>query len=1089
MRKKFNVFLTLLLALVVQITFAQEKSISGVVTDATDGSPMPGVNVMIKGTTNGAATDFDGKYSIKANVGDVLVFSYTGYDTVKKTVGSSNKINVVLKEDSDSLGTVVINAIGIPVKKRSQKALSIANVKAKTLKSSGENDPIAALSGKVSGVQINLASGDPGASANIVIRGPKSILLSTKPLFVVDGVPILAGIGSSGTDGVERPSSIGDINPNDIDNIKILKGGAAAALWGSKGANGVVLITTKSGKFSDKGKISVTFNSSYSSDQSMTEFPLQNTYGQGKDGSWSTNSGSWGDKISARAGGDDVVDASGAYFVDQDGKKWYPILTKNSTETFNNKNRDAVIHSGSVIKNGLQISAGNKNAKYYFTISNLKQEGVFTESTYDKTNVKFSNTLKASAKFKVSTSLQYTNTKQNAIQKGSNLSGLLLGLYRTPADFDNSGYVGEKHVPGSTTVYGSQRSYRKPVGTNYKQGPGYNNPLFTVNEQDNPYKSDHVFGGANFVYTANEWLTLTFKSGVDYATSKSASYFPVNSGESAKGSYSTGVSSYLQFNTDFIGQISKELNKNLNMDLLLGVNWYTYKSEFAGGGYNDFLLNTDTPNTSNATSENKNPSFGSSEKRKNAGYGSATFSYKDMLYATFTGRGEVSSTFGGFIFYPSASLAWDFSKLKGSNNNENSILNSGTLRTSWSKVGNEPFAYLLDNYYVGASDSDGWGSSWSAGSYDGSIWRGTTQGNPDIKPEVTTELEFGVDLKMFKRRMNLSATYYNSNSEDLILYVRQPASSGFAYKWENAAAMTNKGFEIDLGYDIIQKNDFNWNIGGTYSNNTNEVTDLAGADYIALNGFTSTSSGVAVGEAYGVLRTGDFKRDDSGKMVLDANGFPSHGDLIFAGDPNPDFKAAIHTDLKYKKFSLRVLFDGSFGGKSWDGTEGALTYFGRTTFTAEETTVSAADAASIKNIAGTTIDALPYATLNQDGSYTVRGNLNDFGGGQVLLDQHWYRSLGGGFGPVGTQFFKDATWIKLREITLGYTLKADILKKTKIKSIHFGITGRNLFLWTKDETWGIDPESNLTGSSRGRGLQYFNHPTTRSFVFSTSIKF
>jgi len=1022
---------------------------------------------------------------LKKDKGQTLIFSFVGYDTVEKKVGDSSVINVQLKEGGDVLETVVINAIGVEVSKATEKGIAKSTVKARVLQTTGENDPVAALSGKVSGVKINMSSGDPGASANIVIRGPKTILGSTQPLFVVDGVPVKAGMGSSSVDGVERPSSIGDFDPNDIASVKVLKGAAAAALWGSDGANGVILITTKNGKGVQKGGIKVSVSSSVSFDSSLTEFPLQDKYGQGKNGSWSVYSGSWGDKIADRSGEDDVVDTTGSYFVDQDGKTWYPIITKNSTKIYNEQNREAVINDGIQLRNGIQFSAATDKARYFVGISNLDQDGIFENSYYNRTNLSFNSSIKASKKINIKTNFQFSKADQNAIQKGSNLSGLLLGLYRTPADFDNSGYIGEKYTPGDLTVFGSHRSYRKPIGTDDRQGPGYNNPLFTVYEQENPYEQYHVTGGGSFDYQLTDWFKLIARTGVDYVSSKGASYFPVNSGENAQGEYSSYIYDYYTLNNDFIGQFDKSINDNWMLNALVGLNFNHYKSEVLRGSYENFLLNTDIPTDDNSTSENNSPYFNTTIKRKSALYGSATLTYKDLIYTTFTGRAERASSYYDMVFYPSVSLAFDFTNLEAFKNKDNNFINHGSFRISYATVGNEPRPYLLETYYTGASDSDGWGSSWSASSYDGSIWRSIIKGNPTLKPEMTEEFETGIDLKMFDSRLSLSASYYNSESSDLILYVRQPASNGFSYIWDNAASMTNEGIELELGYDIIRKDDLTWNLGFTYSQNDNEVTDLAGSDYIGLNGFTSTSSGVAEGQPFGILRSGDWKYNEDGTLALDANGFPQKGDLVFAGDPNPDFLASAHTNLNYKGLRLRVLVDGSFGGESWDGTTGALTYFGRTVFTAEESVVDG----NIVNIDGTPVSALPYAEDNGDGTYTVRGTVQDFGAGPVLLDQSWYRSIGGGFGPVGTQFFRDATWIKLREVTLGYTLRADLLKKTKISSIEFGVTGRNLYLWTKDEDWGIDPETNLSGASKGRGLQYFNHPTTKSIIFSTKINF
>ncbi len=1101
MKKNYHVLLMLIFALATQLTFAQNGIITGTVTDAETGEPLPGVNVAIKGTQAGTSTDFDGHYKIKAQKGQTLVFSFIGYQNTSKKVGDKKVINVSLREAQEMLKAVTINALGVEVKKSSQKGIAISNVKAKTLLTSGESDPVAALSGKVSGVNINLASGDPGASTNITIRGPKSIILSNKPLFVVDGVPVVDDIYGSGVAGVERPSKIADIDPNNIASIKILKGGSAAALWGSKGANGVVIITTKKGKSAKKGQINVTITSSYGIDNALTKFPLQDTFGQGKEGKYPLpgqffdKSGSWGDKISERSGAPDLTsyipndEANSLYFEDQDGNKWGMVFQKNSTKTYNKKNYDAVIGAGTTLRNSIQLSTATDKARYFLGFNHLDQTGIFAQSYYKKIGVNFNTIISPTKKLKIKTNIQYANTKQNAIQKGSNLSGLLLGLYRTPADFDNSGYYGERHEYGSISKF-SHRSYRAPVGTFYKGNPGYSNPLFTVNKQKNPYYSNHIIAGTNFGYQVNEWLKLIAKAGVDYAGEQADSYFPTSSGEEPKGSYSTYIYNSLQLSGDLIAQINTEIVKDLTLDMMIGTNWFHREYDYDWVYYYDFLLPIENSNAGNATPDKRYPGIGGYVKRKNSGYGTATLTYKDLAYLTLTERAERSSGYYGLISYPSVSLAFDVANLKYFKDKDSNLLNQLTLRTNWSKVGNEPSGtYFLTTYYVNASDRDGYASYWSAGGYGGAFWRSPRNGNPKLKPEITTEIEFGADVKMFNRRLSLNLSYYDSKSEDLILPVSVPAATGFTKRWSNVASMTNKGFELEASYVTISKPNINLTFGGTFTQNKNKVVHIEGSKYIPLDGFISTSSGVAEGYGYGILRSGDFKRDNNG-YVLDDNGFPVKGDKEFAGDPNADFKASIYTNLRYKKFKFKVLVDGSFGGKSWDGTYGALTYFGRTLETANEVTVDG----SMVNSKGETVQSLVFSQKiwgvnNGDGTYTVRGNVKDFGAGEVLLDEIWYTGIGGGFGPVGTQFFRDATWIKLREVSAGYTFKGKTFGVSKIKSIYFGVTGRNLYLWTKDKNWHIDPESNLSGSSRGRGLQYFNHPTTKSFIFTTIINF
>ncbi len=1092
-----GIFFTLFMT---QINFAQDKTIKGTVSDAESGEVLPGVNILIKGTQKGTITDFDGNYMIKAPKGSVLQYSYLGYKTVNRTVGDKSTINVRLKEAGEVLQAVTINALGIEVKKATQKGVAISNVKAKTLLTSGESDPVAALSGKVSGVNINLASGDPGASTNISIRGPKSIVLNNKPLFVVDGVPVVEDIYGSGVAGVERPSKIADIDPNNIASIKILKGGSAAAIWGSRGANGVVIITTKKGKNAKKGQLDVTITSSFGFDDPLTKFPLQDSYGQGTNGKYVPNSayfkvsGSWGDKISDRSGDADLT-IPDLYFLDQDGKKWEFILQKNQKETFNKKNYDAVIKRGNTIRNSVQLSTATEKAKYFLGINQLDQKGVFAQSYFKKIGINFNTIINPTKKLKIKTNIQYSNTKQNAIQKGSNLSGLLLGLYRTPADFDNSGYIGERHDFGVVSKY-SHRSYRQPVGTTYKGSgsrglsAGYNNPLFTVNEQKNPYYSNHVIAGTNFGYKANDWLKLIAKVGLDYSNELASTYFPVNSADAVKGSYNAYLYSYLQISGDLIAQMNKQLTENVNMDLLVGMNLFHNENDYIGGSYSDFILPSAATTEENSINENNYPYFGGQVKRKNSAYATTTLSYKDLVYATLTGRAERASSYYGLITYPSATLAFDVANLDYFKKKDNGLLNQLTLRGSWSKVGNEPRLYTLDTYYTSVRGGDGYGSYFSAGEYGGAVWRSYLKGNSDIQPEITTEIEVGADMKLFNYKLSLNVSYYDSKSEELLLFEKTPAASGYLYRWNNVAEMTNKGFEVEASYKVIDKPELNWTLGGTYTHNKNLVTKIKGSDYIGLDGFISTSSGVAEGYGFGILRSGDFERDAQGNYVLDDNGFPVAGEDIYAGDPNADFKASIYTNFNYKKFKFRVLADGSFGGQSWDGTYGALTYFGRTLETANEVTVDG----DIVNVNGTTVHSLVQynhisGTNNGDGTYTVRGNVQDFGAGPVLLDENWYTGRGGGFGPVGTQFFRDATWIKLREVSAGYTFKGKTFGVSKIKSIYFGITGRNLYLWTKDKAWNIDPESNLSGSSKGRGLQYFNHPTTKSFIFTTTINF
>jgi hypothetical protein len=373
-----------------------------------------------------------------------------------------------------------------------------------------------------------------------------------------------------------------------------------------------------------------------------------------------------------------------------------------------------------------------------------------------------------------------------------------------------------------------------------------------------------------------------------------------------------------------------------------------------------------------------------------------------------------------------------------------------------------------------------------ASQFGGSIYRSSTKGNPNIKPERKTEIEMGADLKFLKNKVSLGFTYYQNKTEGAILAVAVPASSGYSNQWKNAATIGNKGFEVDMNVNLMTSKDFTWNLYGNLGMNKNIVESLSGAASVFLDGFTGTSSRAVVGEAMGSFWGGKFMRDEAGKYVLDANGFPQQAvSEGIIGNPNPKYRGSIGMNATYKGLTMNVLVETSQGNQMWAGTYAVLNNFGITPETANEVTVSAADAAKIVNVNGKTIDQMVAA--NSNGTYTVRGNIEDFNnnGQKVLLDQYWYTGLGGGFGSVSEHFIKDASWVRIREVSLNYVVPTNICKMMHVPGLTLGFSARNLALWTKFP--GIDPETNLSGVSNGRGLDYFTNPGTRSYMFSLKV--
>jgi TonB-linked SusC/RagA family outer membrane protein len=1070
MKLKFNGILVLLVVLMAQLTFAQERAVTGVVSDNA-GMPIPGVSVLVKGTKFGTQTDFDGKFAIKAAPSQILIFSYIGMLS-QEVKATSTLVNVKMKTSAVELEGVTINVLGIEVKKN-ETASAFSKVKGDVLTNSGETSLLKGLSAKAAGVSIVSNSGDPGSGAYVQIRGQNSITGSTQPLYVIDGIPVSSDEIGSGVDGVGQQSRMNDINPNDIESVKVLKGASAAALWGYRASNGVVLITTKKGK---RGKISVDISSSVSFDKVNIKFKTQDIYGQGRGGVWSgasNRAGSFGDKISTRTGGTDIFNLGGNYFVSNTGNTIYATTTKNSTANFNNSNYDAVVNNGQSVNNHVAISGGNDTTNFYLGIGSNVQDGIVRASDYERTSVDFTSESKIGDKLSFKSKFSYSSSNSNRIQQGSNLSGLFLGLYRTPADFDNRDYVGTSFVRGVPSL-NSHRAYRQAVGTNAgDRNPSYNNPLWTTDVQKNPNTVERYIAGFEIKQEISSWLTLLGRLGLDGYSDKRMSMFPVNSSQNGGNGFGTeSVTDFKSYNVDVIALGDLQINDNFGLTYLTGINFSSSEYDQRGGTYKNFLIDNNAFSYDNALIVDKTTFLDRRYSKLSGAYFSAAFDYKDYLYLTVGGRLETSSTYSPNLksyFYPTAEVAYKFTK-----NTDSQILTDGKLRVTFGQIASIPRPYAGTTYFNSATGAEGYGPAYDAGAYNGSFQRSQGRGNPNLKPEIKTEAEFGTDLEFFNR-FTINATYYTNETKDLLVDVPLNGSSTYGSIYGNFATIQNKGIEIEFNANLLSSNSpLKWNVFGNWSRNRNEVTKLDGTESLFLDGFAGSSSRAVLGQPLGVLWGGKFATDTNGTLILDSNGFPTVAPIEgVIGDPNPNWRGAIGTSFSYKNITLSTLFDASIGGQLWDGTNGALNNFGKTIESANEVTLTE----PTKNYNGVTVAAS-----------TVRGNVKDFGAGNVLLDEAWYTQLGGGFGPVSEQFVKSASWVKWRELSLSYLLKFKN-KNIGVESITFTGTGRNLWLWTEDKTLGQDPETNLTGGSNGRGLQYFNSPNSKSIIFSVNLKF
>lgn len=1080
--------------------WAQDRIVTGKVTSSDDGSALPGVNVVVKGTTSGTVTDTEGKYSLSVPAsGGSLIFSFIGLKTQEIPVGERSVVDVQLTLDVTQLQEVVVNAIGDNVAK-DKLGIAQTSVSGAAVVQSGEAGLINGMAGKAAGVTITRSGGDPGAGSYIQLRGQSTITGDLQPLIVIDGMPMFNSSLGANTAGVQQQSRLNDLNPADIASMEIIKSAAGAALWGSRAANGVIVITTKKGKNS-QGKLNIAYTGTVSFDQVNKMPDLQTMYGQGSNGryisSGTGNNLTYGDLISGRSGTADTYTGAG-FVVFPDGTQRQNIASGTSANVNSHGGKNSknvydhtkdVFQTGHYIDHNITLSSGNDKTQYYVSYENLSQQGIIKlNSDYDKNVARVNVTNALSKKLFSTINLSYTNTRSNRIQQGSNLSGLLLGMLRTPGDFDNSYYIGDYH-PSATGIVseGKQISFRNPIGSG---NAGYDNPFWTINKNRSFSVVNRFLGNFELSYDVNDWLSLRGNAGLDSYADRRTDYLAYGSANALTGSYTEQYVQESQFNINLYATAKKTFSDSFSGTLLAGFNYNNRQYNNVGASGTNFIAPLAPPNFGNIPPANRVAFNVAQTVRTSAGFLQANADIANQISVSLTGRAESASTFGpqasSVFFYPSASIAWQFSKALGTND----FFSFGKLRASAGVVGKQPDAYLNLTQYGSQAYFDPFGGALQASNYGiGGYAISAIAGNPKIRPEKKNEVEVGTDLRFFNDRVSFSATAFYNETSDAILQSQLAPTSGFSNYISNAGKIENKGLELSLGATVLKMaNGFSWNTNLIWFAYRNLVTDLAGAQYVFLAGFTDGSSVATKGKALGTLWGTLYQRNTDGTYFTDSNGFAYVDSNTGAiGDPNPNYRASFGNTFAFKNLSLYVLFEASIGGQMWNGTQGALYNFGTNVGSATTTTVTGADAALLKTYDGRTIATSPRAIHNADGTHTFRGTIGDFGAGKVALDQAWYQGAGSGFN-VNAPFVQDMTWTRLREVTLSYSLNSEGFRKaTKLSSVSFALTGRNLLLWTPYQ--GIDPDTNLTGASNGRGLDYFQNPNTKSFIFKLTVAF
>ncbi len=1099
--RKFTILLVLLFLAGLQFANAQTRTISGKVTSSEDGKGIPGVTVQVKGTYVGTVTDVDGKYSIDVKPSyTTLVFSFMGMKTQEIAIAGKTTINVVMKTEAVAMNEVVVTALGISRKKRAL-GYSVTNIPAAEISKTNVTDVVNALAGKVAGVRVTNSSGAVGSAPFIEIRGSSSILGNNQPLYVIDGVPVASnGVAGTVADVAYSGRTI-DINPDDIASISVLKGGAATALYGLRAGNGVIIITTKHGK-KQKG-LSINFNTSTKFEQISQVPALQNKYAQGgylyadyynqfgynvsayqDPDSHFYNGTSWGPAIDTLryttdpkyVPGDVPKSFGGTTPMDDYLKYWDPngrIVGESSPYASNKKagtyDPYDFFQTGITLNNNINVSGGNDVTTFYVSLSNTNIKGVVPNNTLVRNTFSFNASHKPAKNLKISAVVNYTNTVANRKQQGSNLSGVMLGLLRTPPTFNNAyGYQ-------FTGLYrhGQQRSYRN--------GKGYDNPYWVANKINYRDEVNRLFGTLALAWNITDWLKLSYRGGIDFYDYYSTNNFAIHSNGYPEGYSMPNNRFNMDLNQDIFLNIQKNLSEKFTFTTMLGFNMYETRYKRVRAEANGLIIPDfyDVSNTNDVKGYQQESKY-----RTRAFYFDVGLSYMNMLYVDVTGRYEGSTTLpesDNSFFYPSASVSWIFSQLPFLKDSK--VLSFAKFRASYAIIANIPSAYNTDTYFSQAGTGDGWtnGISFPFLGVNG-YSKDFTLGNNQLKPEKAKSWSVGFDARFLKSRFRIDADYFQRVNSGLLLNVPTAPSSGYGQRYMNAAEMKTTGIELLVSADIVKTNNLLWNVTVNWSNPNTVVTKLApGVPNVFLGGFTEPQVRAVAGTQYRSIYGTDWVRDKSGNLIIDDNpddefyGYPIPGTgTTKLGSIQANWTMGITNTLTFKGASLSFLIDIKNGGQMWNGTLGALDYFGKSKDTEDRNKDYV-----WKGVMGH-VDP-------ETGDIVSTGKSNTQ---KVKLDENWrfWDGYGSGFTGPSSPYIQDADWVRLRTITLSYDFKRSVLKNVSwIRNLNLYFTGYNL--WLSTPYTGIDPETSLLGASNAQGFDYFNMPGTKSYTIGLKVGF
>lgn len=1043
MKLKFNGFLVLFLVLVAQLTFAQERVVSGTISDNA-GMPLPGVSVLIKGTKTGTQTDFDGKYSIKASSSQVLVFSYIGMKT-QEIAASSSVINVKLADDSVELESVVITtALGI---KREKKSLgySAQDVKGEIISEGGTTNAVSALSGNIAGLQVTAPS-TMGGSTRVILRGVGSVTGENKPLIVIDGIPLDNGNYNSATTergggGRDYGDASADINPDDIESVTVLKGGPAAALYGSRAGNGAILYTTKSGK-KKGGKSEFSFNTGLTMESINIRPKLQRSYGGGSMSTFNTQvidgktynlaeydvDESWGPKF----------DSNIKYLPwNAFDKEFANDYLKERPWTASAHDVDSFFRVGTTKTNSLAYMTSTQDSNFRLSYSNQQTEGITPNSSLKKNTFSINANSKLGDKFKIEGMMTFVQTKGfNRPDIGYGDNSVAQKFYQwgqRQLDFNDLKQYKLKD--------GKQRSWNR---TAWDDGtPLYSdNPYWIMNENTSNDTRNRLYGNAKLTYNITPDLYLVGNVYGDTYTLNINERVAV--GSQALASFKTTTRTLSDFNYEGRIHYDKRFGK-FSINSFVGINKRVSNSSLLSGESVGGLTLPNLYNLSNSV-ESALAKNTDTNTQTNSIYGFASIGYNDMLFLEVTDRNDWFSTTYKDVNYASLTGSFVFSELM----KNSSWLSYGKLRGGWAQAGNSTSAYNLINYAATYIPFQG----------DPRYSYPDRASNKYLTPELKTTKEIGLELSLFNRRVNIDASYYDVTTEDLITPVEVFAGAGVTSIFKNAGKLQNRGFESTVTVTPVRTQDFSWDVTWNFAKNENKLLELSGGAQsllIQIAPFRASLYAV-VGQPYGQIYGTDFTYDDKGNKIIGANGKYVASGQKSLGSTTPDYNMGLRNSFKYKNFSLSALIDMQKGASYFSTSHMYGMYSGML----EETAANGVRENGVV-LEGVLADGTPNTT-RLDGVV-------------------WGKTYSAGIDKLNV-FSSD--YIKLREVIFSYSFPTKYTGP--FSAVKLSAFGRNLFTWNLD--WkGMDPEMASYGSGNVQGLEGGSLPSTRTYGMNLELKF